>query len=279
MAFSDSVARSAFRLPSEPLQQLSPPQSTPYLLPRGGIPKALSTFDRGSQGARPKRTPKKPPRFPAASASRAALRRPRQQPHFKPASSLPRSGIPKGLRPFGGGPQGAAPPERTPKKPPASPQPPRRGRPSAAHDSSHISSLYYLSPAAGFQRVSDHLAGVLRGQRPLSVPPRNLPPPRSLRVAGGPPPPTTAATFQACIISPTQRDSKGSQTLWRGFSGGAPQAYNRYTYSFPAASASRGGPPPPTTAATFQACIISPTQRDSKGSQTLWRGSSGGSAP
>ena len=164
MAFSDSVARSAFRLPSEPLQQLSPPQSTPYLLPRGGIPKALSTFDRGSQGARPKRTPKKPP---------------------------------------------------------ASPQPPRRGRPSAAHDSSHISSLHHLSPAAGFQRVSDHLAGVLRGQRPLSVPPRNLPPPRSLRVAGGPPPPTTAATFQACIISPPQRDSKGSQTIWRGSSGGS----------------------------------------------------------
>ena len=84
------------------------------------------------------------------------------------------------------------------------------------------------SRAVGFQRVSDPLAGVLRGAEPLSVTLR-APRPASPKTAnpaavGGIRPwlkrmPSLSITPR-CASASRAVDSKGSQTLWRGFSGG-----------------------------------------------------------
>ena len=91
---------------------------------------------------------------------------------------IARSGIPKGLRPFGGGSQGAEPPERYPSgTPPCLPKKQRIPPPSGGirpwlkrmPSLSITPRCASASRAVGFQRVSDPLAGVLRGQSPLSV--------------------------------------------------------------------------------------------------------------
>ena len=140
---------------------------------RSGIPKGLMTLWRGIQGGgAPKRSPptqKQQITPPSGGICPKSKRNP--SPRTAAHKMRRRSGIPKGLMTLWQGIQGGGAPKRSPTQNSKSRRHPAGFAPSRNATHRPEPRRIKCAAKAGFQRVSDPLAGDPRGQRPQTFPP------------------------------------------------------------------------------------------------------------